>query len=140
MAREDTMVAVRPQPGQQFKTRVPEDLHGRLKAAAAENHRSTNAELVARLEASFGLGVDHMAKQDDYARYTIRVPADLYSRIGTAAGPKSINAEIIARLEASFVVGDHALDTQIAQLIEAHVEQRVQQRLRAIASQIAGGS
>lgn len=43
-----------------------------------------------------------MAKQDDYVRYTIRVPADLYERVRAAAGDKSVNAEIIARLEASF--------------------------------------
>jgi hypothetical protein len=43
-----------------------------------------------------------MAKQDDYVRYTIRVPADLYGKLQEAAGEKSINAEIITRLEASF--------------------------------------
>lgn len=43
-----------------------------------------------------------MAKQDDYVRYTIRVPADLYEKVRAAAGDKSVNAEIIARLEASF--------------------------------------
>lgn len=43
-----------------------------------------------------------MAKQADYVRYTIRVPADLYAALQDAARDKSINAEIIARLEASF--------------------------------------
>jgi hypothetical protein len=40
-----------------------------------------------------------MAKQDDYVRYTIRVPATLYARVQEAAGEKSVNAEIIERLE-----------------------------------------
>lgn len=41
-----------------------------------------------------------MAKQDDYARYTIRVPKDIYSAIEAAAqdGGRSVNAEIINRL------------------------------------------
>lgn len=43
-----------------------------------------------------------MARQADYVRYTIRVPAGLYERIQEAAGDKSVNAEIIERLEASF--------------------------------------
>jgi len=46
-----------------------------------------------------------MAKQDDYVRYTIRVPADLYEQIREAAGDKSVNAEIIDRLQRSFL--DH---------------------------------
>ena len=43
-----------------------------------------------------------MAKQDDFVRYTIRVPAPLYERLKDAAGVKSVNAEIVARLENSF--------------------------------------
>lgn len=43
-----------------------------------------------------------MAKQDDYVRYTIRVPARLYAQIEDAAGEKSVNAEINARLQGSF--------------------------------------
>lgn len=43
-----------------------------------------------------------MAKQDDYVRYTIRVPVDLYLQIQAAAGDKSVNAEIISRLYGSF--------------------------------------
>jgi hypothetical protein len=43
-----------------------------------------------------------MAKQDDYTRYTIRVPSDLYGRLQRAAGDASVNAEIIRRLDESF--------------------------------------
>lgn len=45
--------------------------------------------------------MQRMAKQDDYVRYTVRLPADLYQRIQNAAGDKSVNAEIIHRLELS---------------------------------------
>lgn len=40
-----------------------------------------------------------MAKQDDYTRYTIRIPTPLYERVKRAAGEKSVNAEIVAILE-----------------------------------------
>lgn len=43
-----------------------------------------------------------MAKQQDYVRYTIRLPAELYGRIQAAAGEKSVNAEIAERLARSF--------------------------------------
>lgn len=43
-----------------------------------------------------------MAKQDDYVRYTVRLPAELYERIKRAAGDKSVNAEIIATLEEAY--------------------------------------
>lgn len=40
-----------------------------------------------------------MAKQDDYTRYTIRIPTPLYERVKEAAGEKSVNAEVIAALD-----------------------------------------
>ncbi|WP_421590932.1 Arc family DNA-binding protein [Shinella sp. M27] len=45
-----------------------------------------------------------MAKQDDFARYTIRIPADLYSAIEKTAEEqnRSLNSEITARLNLSF--------------------------------------
>ena len=43
-----------------------------------------------------------MAKQDDYVRYTIRVPEPLYRRLQKAAGEASVNAEIVRRLEQTF--------------------------------------
>lgn len=45
-----------------------------------------------------------MARQDDYVRYTIRVPEELYAQIKAAAGEKSVNAEIILRLESAMAV------------------------------------
>lgn len=58
-----------------------------------------------------------MAKQDNYVRYTIRVPEELYSRIKESAGDKSINAEIIERIELSFSA-DKATDDVNNQLLE----------------------
>lgn len=45
-----------------------------------------------------------MAKQDGYVRYTIRVPAELYDQVQSAAeqANRSINAEIVERLSVSF--------------------------------------
>lgn len=45
-----------------------------------------------------------MAKQDDYIRYTIRVPQETYNLVTSAAeeSGRSINGEIVARLTESF--------------------------------------
>lgn len=53
-----------------------------------------------------------MAKQDDYTRYTIRVPADLYQRVQDAADRegRSVNAEIVATLEEKYPPSNSALD------------------------------
>lgn len=53
-----------------------------------------------------------MAKQADYVRYTIRVPADLYASVQEAAGEKSVNAEILTRLEVYDLLHD-----RIAELV-----------------------
>ena len=44
-----------------------------------------------------------MAKQDNFVRYTIRVPAEIYDHVLAAAesNGRSVNAEIVQRLEAS---------------------------------------
>ena len=41
----------------QYKLRMPPDLRDKLKAASEENHRSMNAEIVARLQESFEPGL-----------------------------------------------------------------------------------
>ena len=41
-----------------FRLRVPPELHDRVAAAAKENGRSMNAEIVVRLELSFASGSD----------------------------------------------------------------------------------
>ncbi|ARC36632.1 hypothetical protein A6J80_09755 [Paracoccus yeei] len=43
-----------------------------------------------------------MAKQDDYTRYTIRIPTPLYNRVKAAAGDGSVNTEIIAILKEKY--------------------------------------
>ena len=40
----------------QFKLRLPPELRARINEAAAGNHRSVNAEIVARIQQSFGYG------------------------------------------------------------------------------------
>ncbi|MFG6159613.1 Arc family DNA-binding protein [Halomonas sp. 1390] len=41
-----------------YPLRMPEELKAQLKEAAAGNHRSMNAEIVARLQESFGGGLE----------------------------------------------------------------------------------
>jgi hypothetical protein len=65
-----------------------------------------------------------MAKQANYVRYTIRVPADLYQRLGEAAGEKSINAEIIARLERTLLQDEPRQSLTFNDLFEEVVTQR----------------
>lgn len=62
-----------------------------------------------------------MAKQDDFVRYTIRVPEELYKRVAESAegGGRSVNAEIIARLEASF--DEQVITPDIEELIRETV-------------------
>lgn len=62
-----------------------------------------------------------MAKQDDYVRYTIRVPAGLYAAVQEAAGEKSVNAEIVDRLQKSFedTFSDAVLLDRIKELVLA---------------------
>lgn len=60
-----------------------------------------------------------MAKQDNFVRYTIRVPADLYMRLQDAAGLKSVNAEIVERLAASFDQKRKGIDWNDPDVMEA---------------------
>lgn len=53
-----------------------------------------------------------MARQDDFVRYTIRVPAPLYEQLQASAGAKSVNAEIVRRLERSFELDDDTITMQ----------------------------
>lgn len=39
----------------QFKIRMPPEMREKLKASAEENYRSVNAEIIARLEETFGI-------------------------------------------------------------------------------------
>ena len=52
--RNDDMVLIN-DGGDQFKVRLPGDLHDRLRRAAKSNSRSANAEIVHRLNASFSV-------------------------------------------------------------------------------------
>tara|TARA_B100001079_G_C16408939_1_gene515182 strand:+ start:1093 stop:1335 length:243 start_codon:yes stop_codon:yes gene_type:complete len=52
----------------QFKLRLPAALHEQIKEASEQNHRSMNAEMVARLAASFeqrGLSIDSIKAADE---------------------------------------------------------------------------
>ena len=57
-----------------------------------------------------------MAKQDDYTRYTVRIPTPLYERVKTIAGDKSVNAEIIEILSAAFPKPDPTIEEMFGYL------------------------
>lgn len=46
-----------------------------------------------------------MAKQDEWSRITLRLPAEIHSQLTDGAGAKSLNAEIVDRLEKSLSPG-----------------------------------
>lgn len=49
----------------QYKLRLPADLKEKIKQASEENHRSMNAEIVARLQESFELSLSNRDKAED---------------------------------------------------------------------------
>ena len=52
------------QTAERFQIRMPEGLRDRIRVAAEENNRSMNAEIIARLEASFDENIVTMSKDD----------------------------------------------------------------------------
>ncbi|MGX5708273.1 Arc family DNA-binding protein [Brucella lupini] len=83
-----------------------------------------------------------MAKQDDYMRYTIRVPSGVYQHIQDAAesAGRSVNAEIIERLENS-IQKDESLVEVTEKAVETLERMNEEARLdlaqlKAMASQI----
>lgn len=78
-----------------------------------------------------------MARDDD--RFIIRLPGDMRPRLKAIAfsNGRSMNAEIVHRLHQSFTTAT-ALDSSIAALIEQHVRDEIDARLRRIAAQIGG--
>lgn len=68
-----------------------------------------------------------MAKQDNYVRYTIRVPQETYSQLEKAAAGanRSANAEIVSRLERSveFDAPDHQRLTREFEALQKELKQ-----------------
>jgi len=42
-----------------------------------------------------------MAKQDNWPKFTLRLPPDLHRHLSEVAGAKSLNAEIVDRLQST---------------------------------------
>lgn len=64
-----------------------------------------------------------MAKQDDFARITLRLPKELHERLLASSGARSLNAEIVDRLTDSYAAEavTPRLDSALADL-EAHLD------------------
>lgn len=73
------------------------------------------------------------------AQYMLRFPEGMRERIKQAADAngRSMNVEITARLEASFST-ENTLAPALAKMLDDHIEQQVNARLRAIAAKIGG--
>lgn len=74
-----------------------------------------------------------MAKQDEYVRYTIRVPADIYEHVSNRAeeNGRSVNAEIVYRLQTTIDMDDYIPSEN------AHPEEPGRAELRSLSEMIA---
>jgi plasmid stability protein len=133
MAREDL----------HFRLRIPEDLKAKVEVAAAENHRSMTAEIVARLYGSF----DPEAISQEFADHIQALHhseemrgmqakyVEALSRENEALRKAGINAEQIiftlARAVTKAAEGDR---TELEQVIEREKEQPILDRLMTVSS------
>jgi len=69
MAREDL----------HFRLRIPEELKKRVETAAAENHRSMTAEIIARLEESFQSEQGVVVDAEEIARLVQKVMDETFA-------------------------------------------------------------
>jgi predicted HicB family RNase H-like nuclease len=83
----------------ELRIRIPHDLRDGVKSKASEANRTMNGEIVLALQAHLG---GQSARQQEYTRYTIRVPQALYEQVSAASGEKSVNAEICEALDAHY--------------------------------------
>lgn len=59
------MTAITGRESDKFMLRIPNGMRDRIKVAAAQSSRSMNAEIVSRLEASFGRDNEHASQATD---------------------------------------------------------------------------
>jgi len=133
MAREDL----------HFRLRIPEDLKAKVEVAAAENHRSMTAEIVARLYESFDPEAisqefaDHIQAlhHSEEVREMQAKYVEAVSRENEALRKAGINAEQIvftlARAVTKAAEGDR---TELEQVIEREKEQPILDRLMTVSS------
>lgn len=57
-----------PQTQDKFVVRLPEGMRDRIAEAATRNSRSMNAEIVARLQSSFGEGLNAITEPEDFLK------------------------------------------------------------------------
>jgi predicted HicB family RNase H-like nuclease len=93
------MSARKPQTQDKFVLRLPEGMRKQIAAEADANARSMTQEVVLAIRAHLS---GRSARQQDYTRYTIRVPQALYEQVSAASGEKSVNAEICEALDAFY--------------------------------------
>lgn len=89
----------KPQTQDKFVIRLPDGMRDQIAAEAHSKARSMTQEIVLALQAHLG---NIAAQQNNYTRYTIRVPRALYEQVSAASGEKSVNAEICEALDAFY--------------------------------------
>lgn len=93
--------------------RAPNDLMAALRAAASENRRSVNAEIIARLVSTFeGLAMQATDAADGKAHFKIRLDDSLLAELKQLAADnnRSVSAQIEFIL-AAFVADKRAADS-----------------------------
>lgn len=83
----------------QYIVRLPDGMRDRLKEAAAQSNRSMNAEIIYRLELTFGVSAPEPSHS------VVRLPEPLAARISAAAERmrRSTEDQALATLEASYM-------------------------------------
>lgn len=71
----------------QFRLRLPEPLRSQIAQAAQNNRRSMTAEIVARLESTFGEQLTHTLSDDDMRRLLASVMNEVLDARGMPSKP-----------------------------------------------------
>jgi hypothetical protein len=70
-----------------------------------------------------------MAKQDDYVRYTVRIPSDLYERVKSASGEASVNSLIVELLLEKFP--EPSVNADLVLQLMQHIAEEANTSMRA---------
>lgn len=90
-----------------FMVRMPDGLRERMKALAAQNGRSLNAEIVHRLLESLGDLEAPVSDDDEWVQFKLRMPSALHADLEELANreARSMGAQIVHILEQALLRG-----------------------------------
>lgn len=108
---------------ERFQIRLPDGFRDQIRAAAEANHRSMNAEIIARLMSTFSLNETTSMKTGRTSQqFNFRMPDEMKGLIQARAdgNNRSMNSELVAMLE-GVLSGSVANDERLAR-IEAKLD------------------